>query len=59
LHVHVQSNEILGSPTHPFHLSAVLYQAQNQRESLFTLFARPQRVKKSLLPKLMPHCCAV
>jgi len=52
LHVQVQSSETLGSPTHPFHLSAVLYQTKNKQERQFTLFARPNRGEKISFAKI-------
>ena len=40
LHLHIQKNALLGSPTIPFHLTHVLIQAE-EKESIFRLYSRP------------------
>jgi len=52
LHMHVQSTETLGSPTQPFHLAAVLYQAEHANDAAFTLFARPKEGERVSFAKM-------
>jgi len=51
LHLHIQSGEMLGSPTYAFHLTAVLLQNGGDAPSRFRLFARPDEGESVMMPK--------
>jgi len=52
LHMHVQSGEMLGSPTYPFHLTTVLHRGKEQLIAQFKLFSRPCEGEQVLMPKI-------
>lgn len=52
LHLHVQWGETLGSPTHPFHLSTVLHQPEENSRAQFKLFVRPLAGERVKTPKV-------
>jgi len=52
LHMHVQVGELLGSPTHPFHLTTVLHQSHSSEQPQFKLFSRPKEAEKVWMPKI-------
>ncbi|MDX8389686.1 MAG: urea transporter [Mariprofundaceae bacterium] len=51
LHMHVQWGEALGSATHPFHLTTVLLQKEEEQTQKFQLFARPKEGEIITTPK--------
>ncbi|MDQ6970433.1 MAG: urea transporter [Mariprofundus sp.] len=52
LHLHVQRGETLGSPTYPFHLTAVMFRASSAEQSQFRLFSRPDEGQSVMVPKM-------
>jgi len=50
LHLHVQRGEQLGSPTTPFHLTSVMFQAA-AKKAQFRLFSRPDEGESVMTPK--------
>lgn len=51
LHVHVQAGDILGGPTKPFHLTAVLHWSGSASRPEFKLFSRPDAGDRVMMPK--------
>ncbi len=51
LHLHVQRGEPLGSPTAPFHLTTVMFQATAANRAEFRLFSRPAEGASVMTPK--------
>lgn len=51
LHLHIQWGEMLGSSTHPFHLTTVLHQEKQDDKALFRLFSRPDEGDGVIVPK--------
>ncbi len=51
LHLHVQCGETLGSPTLPFHLTTVMFQATATDKAQFRLFSRPEEGESVMTPK--------
>jgi len=51
LHLHVQYGATLGAPTHPFHLTTVMFQASPEHQAQFQLFSRPDEGQRVMMPK--------
>lgn len=51
LHLHIQCGEILGSPTHPFHLTTVMFRPNASAPAQFRLFSRPDEGESVMMPK--------
>ncbi len=54
LHLHIQRSETLGSPTIPFHLTTVMFQAAAKDRPQFRLFSRPEEGESVMTPKTDP-----
>lgn len=50
VHLHVQRGELLGSPTTPFHLTTVMFQATATHKPQFRLFSRPEEGASVMTP---------